>query len=270
MISIAALIYKSTAFADATVKSLLEFTPHLHDGRARFFFVANDATPELLAHLDKKGYAYVRQDNVTRTEPELLKMGYAGPEYIHRVYQGYNRAIMESNEQMVLLNSDMQFSPGWLEGLENFWNPSLVLTSTLVERWQAKFGDKNAPGAADYFVERDFGDHPHRFDASGFYTFSKTLAKPEIRHGRHYASIMLSRSKAIETGLYPEGNLFAPWGVYSGDQAFFARLKTKGVTHAESAASIVYHFNEGEKEDVAPVSIRSFKSMLDEPFVISR
>jgi len=269
VISIAALIYRSAAFADALVKSLMEFTPHLHNGRARFFFVANDATPQLLAHLDRKGYAYVRQTNTTRTDDELLKMGYAGPEYIHRVYRGYNRAIQESNEQMVLLNSDMQFSPGWLEGLEQFWNPNLVLTSTLVERWQAKFGDKNAPGAANYFIERDFGDHPSRFDAAGFYAFSKFMAKPELRQGRHYASIMLSRTKALETGLYPEGNLFAPWGVYSGDQAFFARLRANGVNHAESAASIVYHFNEGEKEDTVQTNIRSFKSMMDESFVVT-
>ena len=250
MISIAALIFKSTKFADSTVESLLEFTPHLHDGRARFFFVANDATPRLIEHLNKKGYPYVCQNNKDRTEQELLKLGYAGPSYIHRVYRGWNRAIMESEEQCVLLNSDMQFSPGWLEGLTENWNPNIILTSTLVERDQPKFGPKDLPDRANYFVERDFGSHPDNFDKNGFYAFSKNIAMPGIRQGRHYASIMLSRSKAIEAGLYPEGNLFAPWGIYSGDVVFFNRLADIGVEHKESMSSIVYHYNEGEQEEI--------------------
>lgn len=251
MISIAALIFKSTSFADSTWESLMEFTPHLHDGRARFFFVANDATQKVKEHLAKHGYPFVTQDNPYRSEDDLLKLGYSGPDYIHRVYRGYNRAITESEEQAVLINSDMQFSPGWLEGLEQYWNPDTILTSTLVERWQPKFGPRDAPGGPNYYLEGDFGSHPSNFNKSGFYAFSMNNTINAVRPGRHYASIMLSRSRAIAAGLYPEGNMWGPWGRYSGDQVFFGRLAANGVKHLESAASIVYHFNEGELEDSA-------------------
>lgn len=249
MISIASLIFKSTAFADSTWESLMENTPHLHDGRARFFFVANDATPAVKEHLAKKGYPFVCQENKDRGEEELLKMGYSGPSYIHRVYRGWNRAIIESEEQAVLINSDMKFSPGWLEALEEHWDPNAILTSTLVERWQDKFGPKGAPGAVDYFLEADFGSHPKNFNNGAFLEFSKAAKKPGTIPGRHYACVMLSRSKAIEAGLYPEGNMWGPWGRYSGDQVFFGRLMANGALYRESTSSIVYHFNEGETED---------------------
>lgn len=247
MISICSLIYRSAAFADATVESLLEYTPHLHDGRARFFFVANDATPELKEHLRQRGYPFVVQENKVRTAAELQDMGYAPPEYIHRVYRGYNRAIIEGEEQSVLINSDMQFSPGWLEGLEEAWNPKRIVTSTLVERWQNKMGDRRT--GPNYFIECDFGSHPKNFDKRGFYAFSQNRKQAGVIPGRHYASIMLSKKESIAAGLYPEGNLFAPWGIYSGDRAFFSRMKSNGVEHLESTNSIVYHFNEGEIED---------------------
>lgn len=246
MISICSLIYKSTQFADAVWDSLHEFTPHLHDRRARFFFVANDATPQLINHLRAKNYPFVNQTNIDRDPNELLNIGYAPPSYIHRVYKGWNRAIIESEEQLVLINSDMQFSPGWLEGLEKHWNENIILTSTLVERWQPKFGPRDTPNAARYFIEGDFGDHPKRFNKNEFVNFSRQVRSTILNAGRHFACVMFARSKAIKVGLYPEGNLYAPWGIRGGDQIFFNRLMFEGVKHLESAESIVYHFNEGE------------------------
>lgn len=225
----------------------MEHTPHLHDRRARFFFVANDATPGVIEHLTRRGYPFVVQKNKHYTEGELAAMGYAGPEYINRVYRGFNRAIMESEEQAVIINSDMEFSPGWLEGLEEVYTPQKFVTSTLVERWVPKMGNRET--GPKYFIEGDFGDHPDRFNRGGWYAFSQNIKKPGSIPGRHYACVMFSRSKAIEAGLYPEGNLFAPWGIYSGDRAFAARLGSVGVQHIESTNSIVYHYNEGEKEE---------------------
>lgn len=247
MISICSLIYRSAAFADSTYQSLMEYTPHLHDGRARFFFVANDATAGLKQHLRNKRYPFVCQENKKISDEELHKIGFAGPEYIRRVYKGYNRAIKESDEELILINSDMQFSPGWLDSLENAYHENRIVTSTLVERWQQKFGSRET--GPKYFVEADFGSHPSNFNKSAFYTFSHNIKGQGTRPGRHYACVMMNRSKALEAGLYPEGNLFSWYGTAYGDQVFFARLNTIGVEHVESVGSIVYHFNEGEMED---------------------
>ena len=46
-ISIISLIYRSTKYADAVYDSVLENTPKIKTGEARFFFVANGPEPHL-------------------------------------------------------------------------------------------------------------------------------------------------------------------------------------------------------------------------------
>lgn len=243
MISISTLIYRSSAFADATWNSLHENTPHLHDGRARFFFVANDPTPGLLEHLRAKRYPFVVQRNKSIPMEKLRQMGYWDPEHIHRVYRGFNRIIQESEEQLVILNSDMVYSPGWLDALERQWNPNRILASRLVERHHPKFGV--FPGA----IHGEFGDHPNNFNKHGFLEFASSISKPILAPGTAYAPVMFSRSRAIQAGLYPEGNHLLDTGPVYGDQVFFAKMREIGVEHVDVLDSIVYHFKEGERED---------------------
>jgi hypothetical protein len=246
MISIGCLIYRSTKFADSTWESLHEFTPHLHDRRARFFFVANDATPELKEHLRKKGYPFVCQENKHLTMDQLQRLGFGPPDYMHRVYRGWNRAILESEEQMVLISSDTMFSPGWLEGLERVWDTNKVVCARYVE-------PPLPQGGVGYYVEgypnvyeRNFGNHPDNFKKEEFLQFRRYVTRRTQEHGSTYGSFMLSRSKAIEIGLYPEGNL-QPW--IPGDRIFFERLANIGVEHLDALDSIVYHFREGEMNE---------------------
>lgn len=243
MISICSLIYKSTVFADAVWDSLHENTPHLHDGRARFFFVANDPTDNLIRHLRNKRYPFVLQKNKIIPMERLRKIGYHDPDYISRVYQGFNRAIKESEEQLVLVNSDMLFSPGWLEGLIENWSENKFLVSTLVERFHPKFGV--FPGAH----HGEYGDHPTRFLKKEFLNFANSISRPGVQPGIGYAPCMFSRSKALEVGMYPEGNFLTTDGPVYGDQSFVAKLFEIGVTHLTANNSIVYHFKEGEKEE---------------------
>lgn len=243
MISISTLIYRSSAFADATWRSLHENTPHLTDGRARFFFVANDPTPELLDHLKSKRYPFVVQRNKSIPMARLRQMGYWDPEHIHRVYCGFNRIIQESEEQLVILNSDMVYSPGWLEALERNWNPNRILASRLVERHHPIFGV--FPGAS----HGEFGNHPNNFKKAEFLEYAKRVATKGITQGTAYAPVMFSRSKAMQAGLYPLGNHLLDTGPVYGDQVFFAKMREIGVEHLDVLDSIVYHFKEGERED---------------------
>ncbi len=236
MISICSLIYRSRKYADAVWDSAHEFTPELKTGDARFFFVANDATPEVIAHLVEKNYPYVVQTNVSLKKPAE---GFEGPEYIRRVYQGWNRAIMESEETLVLVNSDCLFSPGWLQGLLKYHSPEKIVCSKLVERVHPRFGRfrRALPG--------EFGDHPDRFKKADFLKLVEEERKDHVEVGGAYMPCLLNKSVAIKAGLYPEGNPVRTFG----DRAFFENLKKLGVDHITSLASIVYHFKEGEMSE---------------------
>lgn len=240
MISIASLIYRSTQYADAVWRSLHENTPELRDGRAHFFFVANDPTEALLRHLDAKKYPYVVQKNLIFSDDELRAIGYEPPEYIRRVYQGWNRAILESDEQAVLVSSDMMFASDWLKALSARWNPKKILASKLVERSHPRHG------VFAQALHRDFGAHPSSFRDEDFQQFAREQFLTQETPGGSYGPLMFSKSAAISAGMYPEGNSREGYG----DQVFIRRMEARGVTHATACDSIVYHFKEGEMDEV--------------------
>ena len=53
MISIVSLIYKSPSYAKAIYDSVHKYTPAIAEGKAEFFFVANDPTDKLVKFLGK-------------------------------------------------------------------------------------------------------------------------------------------------------------------------------------------------------------------------
>jgi len=246
-ISICSLIYRSIKYAKSVHQSLMDHTPALHDGRARFFFVANDATPEVLEWLEQSGIDFVVQENEHRTEEELFSMGYAHPEYIHRVYRGWNRAIQESDEACVLVNSDNMFSDGWLEALLESWHPDQsVLVSRLVEPPPRTRGGCTCPGAIVY----PFGWSIDDYCDDEFQAFVPGHTSPRfVENPRSFMPCIFSRSRAIKVGMYPEGNLAK--GSFKhvlkcGDREFFDRLTASGLRHICIYSSLVYHFREGE------------------------
>jgi hypothetical protein len=247
MIRIFSLIYRSPRFADSVFNSIYEHTL-IEPGVVDFTFVANDPTPELLAHLDAKEYRYVLQLNRQRSVGELTGIGYAHPEYIHRVYRGWNRAIMEGepDDTIVLVNSDHIFSPGWLPGLLDALEENggrRIVTSQTVERPGKGFG-----GA----WEHDFGDLAN-FRAAEFQQFAHRHRGDTLRPGGVYMPCAFHRWQAIEAGLYPEGNLRGKrWEQIRlcGDAAFFNRMAEKCLCeHVTTGDSIVYHFGEGEMRE---------------------
>ena len=93
VISIFSLIYRSTKYIDSLYDSLLRFTPMLETGEAEFFFVANDATENVKRHLKERGIPHVVWTNDVVPLGEMQARGYAHPEYMRRVYRGYNFGI---------------------------------------------------------------------------------------------------------------------------------------------------------------------------------
>ncbi len=246
-VSIASLIYKSKRYADWVHDSIHEFTPHLKRGEAEFFFVANDPTEDLLAHLQEKGYRHYVNRNPRKTEEELFKMGYGAPEYIHRVYRGWNKAIeLATGEVVVLLNSDNYVSPDWLENLLKYLSSKTVVCSKLVERMHP---DHTVFSGA-YHCE--FGSHPDNFDREAFLDFCEYVKTTGLQLGGAYMPCAFYKRFAIEAGLYPEGNIAGESFndvVDYGDVAFFEKLSRAGVRHVTAMDSIVYHTKEGEMDE---------------------
>jgi hypothetical protein len=246
-ISIISLIYKSTRFADAVYDSIVKYTPLIEGWQAEFFFVANDADDRVIKHIQGRGIKCVIQNNDRKTDEELFGMGIGWPEYISRVYKGWNRAILEAQDIVVLVNSDCLFSPGWLENLLKHARQDRVVCSQLFERKHPKYGI--FPGA----YHGEFGNHPDNFNEDEFLQAARNVSRPILRQGGAYMPCLFYKDIALNAGMYPEGNIAGKnfnHIVRYGDEDFFLRLAMLGVSHVTAMDSIVYHFKEGEMEDI--------------------
>ncbi|GHV90778.1 hypothetical protein AGMMS50268_12810 [Spirochaetia bacterium] len=247
-ISIICLIYKSTKLCDWVYNSIIKYTPLLKSGEAEFFFVANDPTANVVAHLYKNKYPFIINNNKKYTEDELFEKGYGIPEYMNRVYKGYNQGILHAKgERIVLINSDNFFSPDWLENLIKYSDSKKVISSAIVERNHEKFGV--FPGA----IESNFGGSTEDFKEDEFINFTYRTKKTGLKPNGAYMPCLLYRDVAIYAGLYPEGNIAGKTKeeiFRYGDEYFFDRLANIGVEHFTAKDSIVYHLKEGEREDV--------------------
>lgn len=222
-VSIASLIYKSPTYGEFVTEGIRKHTPEGYE----FFFVANDATDETIAWLNSKGHRYLDHRNPDPNEY-----------YINRVYRAWNRCADYSTRPLLLLvNSDMYFSPGWLEALLEHIQEDRILVSTLIERL---YVTRDFPG-----VRGNFG-MPGRFaEAAWLHTAEMVKGiRPELYVGLRepYMPLMIHRKTFIEVGGYPEGN---PRGI-SGDRVLFDALADRGVNHYICGKSVAYHIGEGE------------------------
>lgn len=246
-ISIVCLIYKSKQLAEALYESVLKYTPKLASGQAEFFFIANDPTEEVMEFLESKNIPHYVNMNEHLSDEKLFSMGFGTPEYMRRVYQGYNQGILRAKGQkIVLINSDNFFSEDWLENLLKYSDYKKVVASTLVEPGQINFG------VFPFAIEKDFGRTLDDFEEEKFQEFVEKNSKTGYTSGGAYMPCLLYRDIAVMAGLYPEGNIagksFDEVKCY-GDEFFYNRLKSFGVEHITAKDSMVYHLKEGEKSE---------------------
>ena len=248
-ISIISLIFQSTEYAEFVYESVMKYTDEIDTGDAEFYFVANDATDEVLDFLKEKNYPHFINNNVRRSEDELYRMGFAYPEYITRVYQGYNFGIKQSNNPIItLINSDMSFSPDWLINLMKRLTLEVAVSPKII---QPNHSFKN-PINGSLCEHYEFGQTIKTFKEDAFLLKAEELKDDSISTGNLFMPVMLYKENIEKVGYYPEGNL--NFGAYrrilrTGDEDFFIKLNAIGVKHINSNDSIVYHFNEGEKDN---------------------
>ena len=241
-VSIACLIYKSTRWLDFVYEQVKKFT-NLEENE--FYFVANDACEAVLNHLKEKNIPHYIHNNTEEQRKDW---------YINNVYRAWNTAgRMAKGEYIVFINSDMAFSPRWLEILQESIKDNICLCSRLVERGVMRSGR--------YGIEQNFGNVPEDYNESEFLHFCENI-KENINHPSGlYMPMLIKKNYMERINYYPEGNISPGSDIFNpsyaklyepcipGDQVLIAKLKTLGVEHFTCFNSIVYHFQEGEMRD---------------------
>ena len=238
-VEVISLVYKSINYANFIVDQLTRYAVDFDDWKVSFRLVANDPTPELEQHLKKIGVSHTIFRNQDPNEY-----------YMNRVYRAWNEAGFTSNaDYLCFVNSDMAFSPTWLINLFRCRALDRVVTSRLVESGKMPSGLHG--------ISRNFGNTPQSYDEKAFLAFASQKPSYEICSGGLYMPLLISKYLFVRSNGYPQGNIYADGigtcngsVVKSGDAYYFERLKEEfDVWHFTVFDSVVYHFQEGERDE---------------------
>ena len=154
-------------------------------------------------------------------------------------------------EYVVLINSDMAFSPGWLTNMLRVFDPSkMCITSRLVESGRYPSGQHG--------LTYDCGKFLRTYNENRFLSKAREISTPKLEPGGLYMPLLISKQVFDSVGGYPEGNIVPTSDMFNpiiakkgkpcipGDFVFMRKLESKGVKHYTAFDSIVYHFQNGE------------------------
>ena len=159
--------------------------------------------------------------------------------YLSRVYRCWNYCVQSSTAEYVcLVNSDMAFSPGWLEALERRLDGRTLPCSRLVEPGLLKPGE--------HAIEIDLGRDPRVFPWEAWRSLAADLLEVRSEPGGLFMPCVLHRETFLKVGGYPEGNVNGK----SGDAVLFEKMAEAGFQHVTCFDSLVYHMQEGEMHHV--------------------
>lgn len=237
-IEIVALIYKSLDYLDLIYKELKSDRCKLDGWDVGVRLVLNDATNEII-----EGIKDLDIEHTIYTD------NYPHEYYLNRVYRCWNFAGMTSKyDNICFVNSDMVFSDEWLENLLKHHDGHTIPCSRLVESGKMTSGLHG--------ISKNFGKTPKDINLIGFNEYANKIKTPQIHLGGLFMPCVFDKVQFIESGMYPEGNIYStgvgnfgdPF-VMSGDAYFFKRLnQIYGLNHVTVYDSIVYHIQEGEMD----------------------
>lgn len=233
------MIYRCPVYLDFITKQLLKW------GKADGWdvscrIIANDPTPQIESLLPK-----VRDMGVNVCiYNDHIKNDY----YLNRVYRCWNTAGFTSKKDNIcFVNSDMAFSPGWLDELLKYHDGKNIPCSQLVESGRL-------PSKKPAF-SYNFGRTPEEYQEEdflkcvpGFKSYYTTFS------GGLYMPVVFETQRFKDSYGFPEGNIYSggvgkrdTQFVMSGDAWYFKKLeKEYGMKHITLLNSIVYHIQEGE------------------------
>ncbi|HPT86978.1 MAG TPA: glycosyltransferase family A protein [Bacillota bacterium] len=239
--SIICLIYQSVPWLKFVHEQVAKYTDL---NRHEFFFMANDATLEVRNFLQQSGIPHFWTEYPEEKRKEW---------FINNVYRGYNLAATKAKEDyLVFINSDMAFSPQWLDNLIKYYTGSECITSRLVESGRLPSGQ--------YGIGRYFGDQPYNFMEAQFLEYAQSIRETRAEPGGLYMPLFVRKKDFLDVGGYPEGNIKPDSDIFNpqyakkgepclpGDFILMMKLAMKGIRHLTAFDSIVYHFQRGESD----------------------
>ena len=243
-VEIISLIYKSVDYLDFIVDQLQGESCKVPGWDVGIRIVANDANERVIERLRSMDISFSLYND---PNPDDF--------YLNRVYRAWNFAGISSEyDNLCFVNSDMAFSPNWLDNLLKHHDGENIPCSRLIESGKMTSGM--------YGLSKDCGKTPSQFNSSRFQSFCNTVSENTTKEGGLFMPCVFEKDKFIESGMYPEGNIFLENGklicgypndrrVYmSGDKFYFHMLNRKyGMNHLTVFDSLVYHIQEGEMDE---------------------
>lgn len=239
--SIVCLIYQSVEWLKFVYEQVLKYTDMTD---VEFYFVANDATQEVINYLKSKLIPHY----VWRNSQEQRKEW-----YINNVYRAWNFGAKKAKGKFIIfINSDMAFTYNWLGNLIRSYDNNSCLVSRLVESGKLPSGK--------YGISKNFGRSILNYHEDQFQEFAEHIKKKILRNSGLFMPLLIKKDDFLSVGGYPEGNVIKGSNIWqptiaqpgefsiSGDVVLMEKLKKKGVSHKTVFDSIVYHFQEGEKD----------------------
>jgi hypothetical protein len=238
-LEVIALVYRSVVYARFITDQLVRYSD-AKGWQVTARVVANDPEVEDALLLAAPREAGLRTDVYRDRVP--------GDYYLNRVYRCWNWVTRTSvADHVCLVNSDMAFSPGWLEALLRHHDGRTTPTSRLVESGKMPSGR--------HAISQNLGRCPRTFREEAWLRLASELREDEVERGGLFMPVVFERQEFARTGGYPEGNVYRDGVgtrngpvVQSGDAFFFERLQSLGRPHVTVFDSLVYHFQEGEKD----------------------
>jgi len=131
----------------------------------------------------------------------------------------------------------------WLENLLGELHENRIVTSLAVESGKLLCGKGSIP--------KNFGTTYKDFQEQEFQNFVKKITKRKTLKGGMFMPCAIYQDIFKQSGGYPEGNRKEKSGkITSADKIFFYEtLKKMNISHFTVYDSIIYHIQEGEKDD---------------------
>jgi hypothetical protein len=237
-IEVISLIFKSTDYLDLIYNEMKSGKCNVDGWEIGYRIVANDATPEIIEKLKTLDIPYTIYND---PKPDDY--------YLNRVYRCWNHAGATSEyDNICFVNSDMVFSDGWLTNLIKHHDGVNIPCSRLIESGKLTSGL--------HAVSFNCGRTPKEINYDLWDRVVKDAKHPMAFDGGLYMPCIFEKSRFVESGMYPEGNIYnngvGTLGAFvkSGDAYYFKDvLENKyGMKHITVFDSLVYHIQEGEKD----------------------
>jgi hypothetical protein len=238
-LEIIGLIFKSIDYLELLISQLKSDNCKVEGWNIGIRIVANDASDKVLNKLKCSDIKYSIYNDPKPNDY-----------YLNRVYRCWNYCGISSEyDNICFVNSDMVFTENWLLNLLKHHDGINIPTSRLIESGKMPSGDHG--------ISIDCGKTAKQIDFNKLNQVSKLLTENKILHKGLYMPCIFEKTRFIESGMYPEGNIYFDGVgtlngfVQSGDDWYFKKLERQyNMRHITVFDSLVYHIQEGEKDSI--------------------